>query len=203
MKRVMKLTALMLLTFSLTILTLDAVEPVSQAARTVKFSGGSRTVTSVLVNLNDPSIRLEEVPAQNTVGKTEELSAIAKRAGSANADVIAAINGTFFSAYSKTDFQPYGDIVANGELVHYVSAAGAFSGITVNNKFMLENVYANIKGSIDGSWEYPYNWAVYAINHKVDSDYLLTPKFGTATGDCGASTLVVVKAGVVSTITKG
>ena len=53
------------------------------------------------MDLNDPSVNIQEICAQNALGKTESLADIAKRAVDDNTEVVAAINGTFFNAYSR------------------------------------------------------------------------------------------------------
>lgn len=155
------------------------------------------------MDLNDPSVNIQEICAQNALGKTESLADIAKRAVDDNTEVVAAINGTFFNAYSSTSSEPYGHIINEGEMVHMASVAGSFGYFTEDNKFATDHIYVSVEGTIGAAWQYPYNWSVYAINHKTSSDYILTPYFGTNTGDCGEATIVVVENGTVSEIKQG
>lgn len=184
-------------------LTVDAASPVWSAKTTVKFSGGSRTVQAVYADLNDPNVRIEMMPAQGIIGKTDTLGVIAERAKDNDTVVEAAINATYFDAYSNTDKQPFGHVLSKGELQHFISNSGTFGGFTADNQFMLDNLYVSIQGSINGCWDYPYAWSTYGINHISTGDFMLTPKFGSRTGNRGNSTLVVVNEGVVTAVTRG
>jgi exopolysaccharide biosynthesis protein len=88
--------------------------PVVHETRTFKVDGKSFKVRMVTVVLMDPRVDLEVVPAGGEIGRTEELSAMAERHGA-----ISAINGTFFDAYSKSEFKrPYGWVLNEGELLN-------------------------------------------------------------------------------------
>ncbi|WP_246317410.1 phosphodiester glycosidase family protein [Paenibacillus agri] len=83
------------------------------AAKSVKVGSRSFQIQTVTVSLLHPKVRLDMVLAGNTVGKVEDLNSIAKRSGA-----IAAVNGTFFDAYTKGSYKaPYGYIVSNGKLL--------------------------------------------------------------------------------------
>ncbi|WP_151733082.1 phosphodiester glycosidase family protein [Paenibacillus tengchongensis] len=85
----------------------------SSAKRTFKVGGRSFTVQMVTVSLLHPAVSLNAVLAGNTVGKTEALGSIAKRS-----QAQAAINGTFFDAYTKDAYKaPYGYIASGGKLL--------------------------------------------------------------------------------------
>lgn len=80
---------------------------------TYKVGGRSFSVQTVTVSLLHPSVKLDAVLAGNTVGKTEALASIAKRSNAA-----AAINGTFFAAYTDGAFKvPYGYIISGGKML--------------------------------------------------------------------------------------
>ncbi|MDG0792070.1 phosphodiester glycosidase family protein [Cohnella ginsengisoli] len=88
------------------------MKPVEQAS--VRFKVGGRTYVSqvVTVALLHPEVRLDTVLAGNKIGKVEELGSMAKRAKAR-----VAINGTFFDAYTDSDFKvPYGYIAGGGKL---------------------------------------------------------------------------------------
>lgn len=87
--------------------------PVVSASRTFKIKGKSFTAQTVTVSLLHPKVKLDVVLAGNTVGKVEALNSMAKRN-----QAIAAINGTFFDAYTKGDYKaPYGYIVSGGKML--------------------------------------------------------------------------------------
>ncbi|WP_340026753.1 phosphodiester glycosidase family protein [Paenibacillus sp. FSL K6-1096] len=80
---------------------------------TYKIGGRSFSVQTVTVSLLHPSVRLDAVLAGNTVGRTEALASIAKRS-----QAVAAINGTFFAAYTDGAFKaPYGYIISGGKML--------------------------------------------------------------------------------------
>ena len=86
---------------------------VISGSHTYKVGGRSFRVQTVTVSLLHPSVKLNAVLAGNTVGKTEALASIAKRSNAA-----AAINGTFFDAYTSAAYKaPYGYIVSGGTLL--------------------------------------------------------------------------------------
>ncbi|WP_042203523.1 phosphodiester glycosidase family protein [Paenibacillus camerounensis] len=90
----------------------DAPAAVS-GKHTYKVGSRSFSVQTVTVSLMHPSVRLDAVLAGNTVGKTEALGSIAKRSGA-----VAAINGTFFDAYTDGAYKaPYGYIVSGGKML--------------------------------------------------------------------------------------
>jgi exopolysaccharide biosynthesis protein len=83
------------------------------ASKSVKVGSRSYQIQTVTVSLLHPKVNLDMVLAGNTVGKVEDLNSIAKRSSA-----IAAINGTFFDAYTKGSFKaPYGYIVSGGKLL--------------------------------------------------------------------------------------
>ncbi|MNC26170.1 hypothetical protein D3C76_64590 [compost metagenome] len=93
---------------------IPATSPAVVSSRnTYKVGGRSFAVQMVTVPLLHPAVKLDVVLAGNTVGKTEALGSIAKRSGAA-----AAINGTFFDAYTDGAYKaPYGYIISGGKML--------------------------------------------------------------------------------------
>ncbi|MDG0810791.1 phosphodiester glycosidase family protein [Cohnella rhizosphaerae] len=88
------------------------MKPVEQAAKRFKLGGKSFDAQVVTVSLLHPDVRLDTVLAGDRIGKVEELGSMAKRT---KAKV--AINGTFFDAYTDSDYKaPYGYIAGSGKL---------------------------------------------------------------------------------------
>lgn len=86
---------------------------VVNAKHTYKVGGRSFSVQTVTVSLLHPSLKLDVVLAGNTIGKTEALGSIAKRSGA-----VAAINGTYFNAYTNGSYKvPYGYIISGGKML--------------------------------------------------------------------------------------
>lgn len=168
----------------------------------VQINGSYRDVKSVWIDMKDPQIRAEAVLAKNQVGKVDTFENIYNSAKNEETEVIAAINGTFFNSYS--DMQPIGNIQIKGRNVHILNS-GSSIGFTADHKIKIESLYTTISGSINGNWEYPYNWSVWGINQVYDSDeanVLYTPDFGSSV-DAGNKTAIVVRNNQVVAIQKG
>ena len=175
-------------------------EPV--ASEVVEIKLGSRTFKAnvVRVNLRDPRVRVGVGLASDRVGATEDLLALARRKGA-----VAAINGTFFSAYEKGPVKdPVGTIITCGEVVHKGNTGTVF-GITDDKKGMMAPVRFKIVGGIDGSEKWPNNWYSYFINRAPTSSnsvIIYTPWRGKTTG-VGDGISVIVKSGKVMFVGSG
>ncbi|GIQ67184.1 phosphodiester glycosidase family protein [Xylanibacillus composti] len=80
------------------------------------FIVGSKQIRShvLAIDLLNPGVQVTVGLARDKVGQVAELKQIAD-----TNQAVAAVNGTFFDAYTDGDIQiPYGFIVSNGELVH-------------------------------------------------------------------------------------
>ncbi|OEH85057.1 hypothetical protein BHU72_05455 [Desulfuribacillus stibiiarsenatis] len=166
--------------------------------KTVTVNQAAKTVQIVYINLSDRSIEIRPVTAKDQIGLTESLESMAKRT-----NAIAAINGTFFNAYTD-DRQPHGVIQKNGVVLHSGSS-GSVSGFDGNNRLMIANLNPKIIGGKNGSWEWPNNWHAWGFNHDTTSNspnaiMLFTPehKGGITSGNHAFS--VVVDNGKVTRI---
>ena len=83
------------------------------------------SVDVITINLNDPHILVTPVIAKNFPQRPERFESMVARE-----EPVAAINGNFFC---KTTYKPVGDIVINGDLVHF-GGLGTAMGITKNNR---------------------------------------------------------------------
>jgi tetratricopeptide (TPR) repeat protein len=176
-------------------------ETIWQQTQNVSFSGGSRTVTAIYVDLNDKTIRMESVLAKNQVGKVDDLKNIAQQANKENQKVVGAINGTFFNAYSS-DPQPTSTIETKGKF-EFMSESGSAIGFTGDNTVMIDRLKVSVIGAINGNYESPNNWDVWGLNNtQATSETIFTPAFGKTTGKHN-KTSVVVENGVVTKILKG
>lgn len=149
----------------------------------IQGSFGSRNVQAVYVDLKDPSIKIEAEIAKGQIGQADSLANIAARSATANTEVIAAINGTFFSAYDGIPI-PWGTIQSKGKFQH-LGNTGTSIGFTQDNQFLMDSLYVSIKGSVNGSEEWPNNWYAWNFNHHYDTPDALsifTPTYGTTTG---------------------
>ncbi|ULO06577.1 phosphodiester glycosidase family protein [Paenibacillus sp. 19GGS1-52] len=127
---------------------------VVSANRTFKIGSRSFNVQTVTISLLHPTISLDVVLAGNTVGKVETLGSLAKRSSA-----IAAINGTFFNAYTQEDYKaPYGYIVSGGKLLMNSSGdrrtiftidnnnlAELIPGLDFNNRFATGSIKTSLQ----------------------------------------------------------
>ncbi|MEJ9217706.1 phosphodiester glycosidase family protein [Paenibacillus glucanolyticus] len=92
-------------------------KPVTTARKSFKVGSRSFSAQIVTVSLLHPKVELGVVLAGNKAGKVEDLRSIAKRS-----HAVAAINGTFFDAYTSGAYKaPYGYLVSNGNIFHKAS----------------------------------------------------------------------------------
>lgn len=163
----------------------------------VDISTGAKTVRTVRVDLSDPGIQILPVMAGGRAGLTGPLSEMASGAGAQ-----AAINGTFFNAY--TDKQPQGTLFINGLASHL--ADGATVGFTEGNDVLMDRLRPEIKGGINGSRQWPNSWYAWNVNSpKTESGAIVvfTPTFAGGVSKAPNSRSVVVSRGVVTGIVAG
>lgn len=162
---------------------------------TVKYEKKG-SVNLVYVNMNNPSIELRPVMANNKVGGIESLDSMAKRVGA-----VAAINGTYFNAYEGQDNLPWGTIEINGKYSHLGS--NATLGIDDNNKVHINKLKAYIEGSTNDSWVWPNRWYAWGLNHpRPDGIIVYTPDYKENVTPNG-NTAIVVQNGVVTSMVNG
>lgn len=163
-------------------------------SETVAISTGDKTVTYVSVDLSDPSVGLSSAVSQNRIGTTDTLENIAALMESPEREVIAAINGTYFSAYDGNPL-PWGTIQQNGEIIH-IGNTGTAIGFTDDKKVTVDHLYVSIKGYINNV----HRWYAWNINHtydNCDAIAIMTPEYGTRTQDHPFTSIVVEDGKVV------
>ena len=172
--------------------------PVSLIAKVMQVGQSKVTVNIVEVDLSDKRTRIEIGLADDIVGAMEDLSALADRKGA-----VAAINGTYFDAYSDGPvWNPVGTIITGGRMVHK-GGTGTVIGFGDGNSVHMEAARFKIVGATEGSYSYPHSWYAHHINRAStarDSAVLYTPEWGRDVGGDGGST-VVASAGRVTMIT--
>ena len=158
-----------------------------------KIDGITVNVIEIAPGAVTPSVVL----AQNRVGGTEELAAMASRSGAK-----VAINGTFFEAYGGIP-EPWGTLIKNGRVVH-VGSVGTTVGFTASGQVKMSQVKISIQGGKDGSYSWPGNWYAYGFNRTPtgNSVYIYTHERGTHVG-FKSGINVVVSGGKVINITRG
>ena len=190
---------ILLIFFIYTALNSYGSETTALCTQSVKFSGGTRNISYVTVDLNDSTIRIEPVVANNQIGKTDSLKNIANQIKSDGVEVLAAINGTFFSAYDNNPL-PYGTIQRDGEVIH-IGNTGSTIGFTDKNEVKIENLFIGISGTINDK----DTWYAWNINHPfdtMDAVTIFTPEYGKETYN-HSYTSIIVKSDKVSSIVSG
>ncbi len=195
--RYVVLSAIIMLTLAATCFGAQK-RPVSLITRVMQVGQSRVTVNIVEVDLNDDRIRIEAALAGDIVGAMEELSALAARRGA-----VAAINGTYFDAYSDGPvWNPVGTIITGGRMVHK-GGTGTVIGFAGDNSVYMEAARFKIVGATEGSYSYPRSWYAHHMNRVStarDSAVLYTQEWGREVGGDG-STAVVASAGKVTIIT--
>jgi len=179
-----------------------AANSVWKETKQVSISTGNKTVHLVYVNLNDPKIQIDVLPAKGKVGQVDDLKNIANQMNTSEREAIAAINGTFFNSYD--DLQPNGNIIENGKVLH-VGSNGTTIGFTKDNKALMDNVKIKVTGTINGSSNWDKTWYAWNINHndtRAEATVIFTPEYGKYTPEHNKLS-VVVENGVVAEIKNG
>ncbi|MBP7175360.1 MAG: phosphodiester glycosidase family protein [Thermoclostridium sp.] len=179
-----------------------AQQTASLQSLSVQFSGGSREVKFVQIDLKDPLYRAEVVLANKNIGKVEPFIKLAEQPSDSETEVIAAINGTFFNSYS--DLQPVGNLQIRGKTA-YITNSGTSIGFAADNTIRFEHLFTTVSGCVNGMWEYPYNWSVWGINQvysRSDANILYTPDFGKQV-DAANKTAIITRNKKVVEIKKG
>ncbi len=163
------------------------------AAQKVKAGNRSFTVQTVTLPKGMP---VTLGTGRRLVGTTSALGDIAKSYGA-----VAAINGTFFSAYGGFP-DPYGMMIGDGKLQH-IGNTGTTIGFTWDGTVLMDRLRVTITGGTDGSYSHPNNWYAYFMN-RVPAEgssaaVMFTPKRGSKIGfSFGQS--VTVRNGIVTRV---
>jgi hypothetical protein len=158
----------------------------------------SRTGAQI-VEVDLTQVRVKVAIAKDLVGRTEELSALAKRH-----NALAAINGSFFEAYLTGAIKsPNQTLMSEGRFLH-VGTTGSVLAFSSTNEVRLSSPRFTIEGAREGSYTWPNRWFAYWLNRlpSADTVTLFTPDWGPTTG-ISDGTQVVVKGSVVEHIGPG
>lgn len=169
----------------------------------LKVDGHSVSVLSMCPQ--QAGLRVRPVLANGKTGQTADFLAMAK-----GNRALAAVNGTFFAAY--TDMTSWGTICINGVL-HRTGVSGGAVIVYPDNRIRVDSLAVKITGTVDGPskadlkpWDsYLKNWYAWDINRNVtDSNAIVvfTPSFGQRMQAPTAQT-VTVRNGMVTSIQSG
>ncbi len=172
--------------------------PIEKQSRSVAVNG--RTISARVLRVPLGSYRLKVGLARGRVGCIESLRDIAQRHSAE-----AAINGSFFDAYSHdTVRNPYGHLATGGQVIH-IADHPATLGYWEDGSAAIGSVKYKVQGSVgdDGSWRgrwYAYGINDYPINKTLAQLY--TPRW--ALGDTpGDGIQIVVRNGEVTAKSAG
>jgi len=136
-------------------------------------AGQTFSVTLLEVPLG--SVRLKVALAKDHVGATEPLADIARRQGA-----VAAINGSFFDAYSNRPVRtPYHNLIVGGHLVS-LSDHPTTLGVWSDGTVAIGQVKFHLEGDSGHSDPWLRRWYAYGLNQYPETDTcatLLTPNW--------------------------
>jgi hypothetical protein len=133
--------------------------------------------------------------AQGRVGATQSLAGIAQRD-----DAVAAINGCFFDAYTKSSIKaPYHNLFTGGEPVH-LGNTGTTLGFDAEGHYRMERVGFKLQGNTAGG-----TWYAYFMNRPADTNSaaILYTKYWVGEKAPARGKQVAVQDGVVKSVTAG
>lgn len=173
-------------------------EAVSSFKQTVKVNGRAFAVTGVRVDLKDPRVQVKAGLAYGHVGRTEGLAGIAQRYGA-----VAAINGSFFDAYTKNPLKNPDMTLISGGLLAFKSNIGCLLGFAADNTPRIGCVRHKLTGTVTSPDGHRQFWHAYWVNRKPTSSpcvTIFTRQWGEKVEPFGGVS-VVVDAGKVTAIT--
>ncbi|MCC6444687.1 MAG: phosphodiester glycosidase family protein [Armatimonadetes bacterium] len=171
----------------------------SLESQMVTVEMGGRRIVAKVIKAKMSQVRVKVGLAKGLVGRTEDLAGIARRYGAA-----AAINGSFFDAYTRSSIKsPHHTLITGGQVAH-LGNVGTLTGFTPEGEAVMERVPLTIEGSREGRFTWPYRWYAYWVNRlpTASTVTIFTPQWGRATGLNGG-TQVVVSGGRVERIARG
>lgn len=153
----------------------------------------------VTVNIADENIEPVVMTANNNLVSTQSVAAMAQ----AN-QCVAAINGTYFQAYSgDTVPYPYGTIIQKGKILH--SAGQPMAGLTDDGKLLVDRVTMDIRVTINGATTVAVNpvWNINHIRTESSAIVIFTSEYGGLVPmESGAKAVLVGSDGKVTGFTE-
>lgn len=157
-------------------------------AYTAEKVGGVAT-SYVTIDMNDKSIRPVLMIAGNDMCSAQSVEDMAKNHGA-----LAAINGTYFSAYDGVPV-PYGTLIQDGKLLHSLNS-GTVAGITADGKLLIDRLQIDFEGYINGEFR-AIPWRINHPSPEADAITIFTPEYGVEVTVAAGGKGVVVQNGKV------
>ncbi len=171
---------------------------VSNFTTSVTANGHTYKVHGVRVDLKDSSVSVKLGLAWGRVGRTDALAGIAKQY-----HAVAAINGSFFDAYTSDSLKnPDMTLITDGQVV-FKSNIGSLLGFKADNTPLLAHVRYRMWGTLRSQNGQRREWHAYWLNRKPTASPCVTmfTRHWGATVAPMSGTSVVVNNKVVTAIT--
>jgi hypothetical protein len=153
-------------------------------------TGGLSTVQFIRVDPSDPNVRFEALLSNDTATSLETVQSMAYRATSEGHQVVAAVNGDFWSGLGGDLAAPNGIHVHLGELMASRAGIRPTFGVDASRTVRMDNVSETASFDIGTGTTYPIGRVNQArADYQID---LYTPRFGTSTATPVDGTEVVL-----------
>lgn len=152
-------------------------------------------VNYITLDTNDKGLMPQVVIAENDITSTASLKSMATEV-----NAIAAINGTYFEAYSGSPI-PWGTIIQNGKVLH-VGSVGSTVGITDDNKLIIDLLKISFTAYVDGR-ELSKPWRINNPSASSSSMIIYTEEYGKEVVVKPGTLSPIIKNGVVTDIISG
>jgi hypothetical protein len=154
---------------------------------------GGIKMNYVRIDMNRPEIRPVQISANNNLVSVASVADMAAEAGA-----FAAVNGTYFEAYSGTPV-PWGALIRDGKLLH--AGGGAVAGFTGEGRLLIDRVSFDFSGYVNGSERF-IPWRInHLSSNEPEAITLFTPEYGATVSVAPGGRAVLVSGGVVTQIT--
>ena len=163
------------------------------AAAAEYHSGSLAGHTTKYVTVDMSTTQARVMLANGSINSAQSIGGMA----TAN-NAIAAINGTYFSAYDGNPI-PWGTVMQDSRLLH--TGGGAIMGITSDGKLLIDRITFSLKGYVNGS-SYFLPWRINHYSDISDAITIFTSEYsGTITPPSGSKTVLVGSDNQVTSIT--
>jgi uncharacterized protein YigE (DUF2233 family) len=153
-------------------------------------TGGRSAVQFIRVDPTDPSVHFEALLSNDTAADLETVQSMAYRATSEGHQVVAAVNGDFWSGLGGNLAAPNGLHVHLGELMAGRTGNRPTFGVDTSRTVRMANVSETVTLDLGTGTTYP----ISRVN-QTRADYqidLYTPRFGSSTGTPADGTEVIL-----------
>ena len=184
-------TFLMLLVLSLLIIPVRA-EDSSYTSTNVD----GHAANYVTINLSG-NVEARMMIANGVTNSAQSVAGMAKDNGA-----FAAVNGTYFDAYSGYPV-PYGVIIRDGRILCAGSGTGAVAGITADGRLLVDRMQPTLNVLVNGEQKVTA-WRINFPSEESEAVTIFTPEFQSPiTPPEGAKTVLVDSTGQVTSIVTG